>query len=232
MNDTPTIAVPAATLILTRPSARVKDSFEVLLLKRSQDAGFAAGSWVFPGGRIEDEDFTDTVQTISPQDQTLNGAIQTAALRETKEECGVDASEQTLHYFAHWTTPEFSAKRYSTWYFIADMPHGQPINIDQHEIIDHCWLTPQAALDKYWAGELQFTPPTFISLAELSDIEGSAHLADFIASRHAPVVLPERIDSNGGQQTLLCVDSNPLQHPRQWRQRTLVRHEKGMRVEF
>ena len=231
MNDTVNTPKLAATLILTRPNSELADSFEVLLLQRSEDTGFAAGCWVFPGGRIEDEDFSGGSETISAQDAQLNPATKAAALRETLEECGVDASAQALTYFAHWTTPEESQLRYSTWYFIADMPAGQDIVIDQHEIIDHCWLTPQAALDKHWAGELPLSPPTFVTLAELADIDGSAALAEVVAQRQAPVVLPTGVEQDG-HVNLLCIDSNPLGHSGDWRQRTLVRHEKGMRVEF
>ncbi len=232
MNNTEVFADPAATLILTRPNAELDNSFEVLLLKRSQDTGFAAGCWVFPGGRIDEADFEGQQAPVSADDDDLNPAIRVAALRETLEECGVDAAQQTLTYFAHWTTPVESAKRYSTWYFIADMPEQQSITIDQHEIVDYCWLTPQAALDQHWAGELQFTPPTFITLAELADIDGSAELGEYITQRQPPVILPQLLERDHGQQLLLCVDSRSKEGEETWRQRALVRHEKGMRVEF
>jgi 8-oxo-dGTP pyrophosphatase MutT (NUDIX family) len=44
---------PAATVVVAREGA---DSVEVLLLRRPQRSGFAAGAWVFPGGRVDPAD--------------------------------------------------------------------------------------------------------------------------------------------------------------------------------
>ncbi|MGN6488123.1 MAG: NUDIX domain-containing protein, partial [Devosia sp.] len=46
-------AIPAATLILARDGGRGP---EVLMVERAEGMAFAAGAWVFPGGRIDEAD--------------------------------------------------------------------------------------------------------------------------------------------------------------------------------
>src|SRR5690606_17094803 len=51
-------AIPAATVIVVREPSRGarRDGLEVLMLRRDSSLSFAAGAWVFPGGRIDPED--------------------------------------------------------------------------------------------------------------------------------------------------------------------------------
>jgi 8-oxo-dGTP pyrophosphatase MutT (NUDIX family) len=53
----PVTPVPAATLVLLRP--RPEKPFEVLLIRRHSASKFAAGDFVFPGGKIETSDGPD-----------------------------------------------------------------------------------------------------------------------------------------------------------------------------
>src|SRR5690348_4693324 len=50
------VAAPAATVVLVRDGER---GLEVLLAKRSSTLEFHGGAWVFPGGRIDPEDYAD-----------------------------------------------------------------------------------------------------------------------------------------------------------------------------
>lgn len=52
-----TIPSPASTVILLRPEAR--DGFEVLLTRRPAAMKFLGGYYVFPGGGVEDRDFSE-----------------------------------------------------------------------------------------------------------------------------------------------------------------------------
>src|SRR3954469_14588714 len=98
-------AAPAATVVLLRDSER---GLEVLLARRSSKLAFHGGAWVFPGGRIDPEDYRD-----DPDD--LEAAAKRAAAREAKEEAGVDVDAETLVHLSNWTTPEISPKRFATW---------------------------------------------------------------------------------------------------------------------
>ena len=44
---------PAATVVLLREASA---GTEVLLLRRARSSGFVPGAWVFPGGRVDEED--------------------------------------------------------------------------------------------------------------------------------------------------------------------------------
>ena len=49
-------AIPAATLVIMRPSDRGGPD-EILMVKRSVTMAFAAGAVVFPGGRVDPDDY-------------------------------------------------------------------------------------------------------------------------------------------------------------------------------
>ena len=78
-------AIPAATLILVRD--RSDGSPELLMVERAAGMAFAAGAWVFPGGRIDgaDERLSRTLE--GPDD----GPARIAAIRETLEETAIPA---------------------------------------------------------------------------------------------------------------------------------------------
>src|SRR3954464_7230786 len=81
-----TVPRPAATVILLRGGA---DTLEVLLVRRTPEARFMGGVWVFPGGAVgagEDE--------------------RGAAVRELREEAGVEVGDAAeLVRFSRWITP-------------------------------------------------------------------------------------------------------------------------------
>ncbi len=87
----PTLA--AATVLLLRDNAERADStLEVLMTRRSANASFAAGAYVFPGGGIDALDCapaTHAAATRRPtqSDEHLTQAI--AAIRESFEELGI-----------------------------------------------------------------------------------------------------------------------------------------------
>jgi 8-oxo-dGTP pyrophosphatase MutT (NUDIX family) len=81
----PVTAVPAATLMLLRDGP---EGVEVLMTARHDDAGFAAGAMVFPGGKVDDEDRRRaSAGAVGTDLATL--ALPIAAIREAFEECGI-----------------------------------------------------------------------------------------------------------------------------------------------
>lgn len=79
-------AIPAATLVIMRPSAAGGPD-EILMVKRSTNMAFAAGAVVFPGGRIDPDDYL--VARRHGLADEAEGAARVAALRETLEETGL-----------------------------------------------------------------------------------------------------------------------------------------------
>lgn len=130
---------------------------EVLLLRRNKALKFAAGFWVFPGGKIEAEELEKSENDLE--------AAKIAAVRETKEEANLDVLPEELIFFSHWTTPVIEPRRYATWFFFGEVnEESSNVTIDDSEIKEHIWLHPQAALNKMKEGKIGMMPPTIVSL--------------------------------------------------------------------
>jgi 8-oxo-dGTP pyrophosphatase MutT (NUDIX family) len=147
-------AIPAATVVLLRDG----DGLEVLMLHKNSSIAFG-GMWVFPGGRIDPEDY--------PETGDVDAAARNAAVRETLEEAGIAAEAEDFVWFAHWTPPPSTPKRFATWFFAA-RASDHAVSIDGGEIQNHQWLSPAAALMRHAAGEIDLAPPTWVTLYHFS----------------------------------------------------------------
>ena len=83
-------ARPAATIVLMRDSP---NGLEVFMVVRHHAIDFASGALVFPGGRVDENDFAlagNAALCPNPEGlATEDLAFRLAAIRETFEECGV-----------------------------------------------------------------------------------------------------------------------------------------------
>lgn len=149
-------ATPAATVILLRDTDA---GLETLMLHRTSKVAFG-GMWVFPGGRVEDDDRHDNDVDDEP-------GARRAAVREAAEECGLIVEADDLVAFSHWTPPADTPRRYATWFFLARASAGE-VQVDGGEIRDHAWLTPTEVLERHGRGEVDLVPPTFVTLADLA----------------------------------------------------------------
>jgi 8-oxo-dGTP pyrophosphatase MutT (NUDIX family) len=130
-----------------------------LLARRSSKLAFHGGAWVFPGGRIDPEDYADT-----PDD--LEAAARRAAVREAKEEAGVDVDGSALVHLSNWTTPEISPKRFATWFFAGPVAGGNEV-ADGAETEALQWFGADEALAARASGEIELAPPQYVTLLEL-----------------------------------------------------------------
>ena len=80
-------AIPAATLVIMRPAGADQPD-DLLLVKRSANMAFAAGAVVFPGGRVDPDDYL-VAWRHGFAERDADGAARVAALRETLEETGL-----------------------------------------------------------------------------------------------------------------------------------------------
>ncbi len=155
---------PAATVIVLRDRP-AGGGIETLLLRRNSELAFHGGSWVFPGGRLDPEDY----HPERPHD--MDHAAANAAAREAHEEAGVTIDPARLLPFAHWTTPPGRSRRFATWFFVAPL-HGEQatfdVTVDGSEIEDHLWVTPAEATAAHARGEVELPAPTFVSLTRLN----------------------------------------------------------------
>ncbi len=226
----------AATIILGRP-ARAGDggAFEVLLVKRHGKSGFMAGAHVFPGGRVDDAD-ADAAADLLAADLLAAGApgggagtpafaatwhdaggaplapleaatYAVCAVRETKEEAGIDVDARALLPWSWWITPEEEPKRFDTRFFIAAVPASAVAVVDEHEAVAFAWLSPPAALAAYARGDIVLAPPT---LATLEDLAPYASVDEAARAVRAPVrpVCPKIV--SGADGLVLALPGDPL----------------------
>ncbi len=178
---------PAATVVLLRDAP---DGLHVLLLRRNSTLGFAAGQWVFPGGRVDDAEIAATPDAIS--------AARLAAARETQEEAQIriDSSDE-LVFHSHWTTPPVMPKRYATWFFVCRAPAEDTVTVDGGEIDDHLWVRPAEAIERLRREEIEMLPPTFVTLTELAACNTVAEALERAARREVPVFEPHFVMRKG-----------------------------------
>ena len=175
--------IPSATVVIIRKT-QDNNQLEVLMLRRNSKLNFAGGQWVFPGGRIDDNEL---------QGNDIETAARLAAIRETNEETGLDISQHTLHKVSRWTAPEAAKKRFDTWFYITEIDNQKTdhIEIDGGEIHEFRWMTPKAVLEARDAKEIEMLPPTFITLLELNKFSKIQDALDFYAQRKEFEVLPK-----------------------------------------
>jgi len=195
MSDQPVPIRPAATVMLLRDTDA---GLEVFMLRRTTAAVFAAGMYVFPGGKLD------------PADGEGDEAFVVAAIRECYEECGVllavdddgnmvddghpalahrgavydgtvDVRElarthglrlatDALVWMSHWITPKGElARRFDTRFFVAASPVGQSSHHDDNETVASMWVRPTDAVGQFERGELQLMPPTITNLRFLQE---------------------------------------------------------------
>ena len=168
---TPEIAParPAATVVVLRAG----DPFEILMVRRNDKVAFMAGSYVFPGGRVDDGDRPLPGTAMKPAvfgdlSDAEEAAYRTAAVRELQEEASVTIAVDDLVPYAHWVTPEIEIRRYDTRFFLARMPAGQTPKHDESETTALEWLSPSEAIARFERRELLLPPPTWTTIRQLA----------------------------------------------------------------
>lgn len=84
----PPTPVPAATILLLRER---NDELQVFMVVRHHQIDFASGALVFPGGKVDEQDFDEALLPFlsGAHADRDRRAIQVSAIREAFEECGV-----------------------------------------------------------------------------------------------------------------------------------------------
>jgi 8-oxo-dGTP pyrophosphatase MutT (NUDIX family) len=175
--DSPTPAIPAATVILLRDEPGGPST---LMLRRSASGAFG-GMWVFPGGRVEEGDHR-------PDDPDVEAAYRRAAVREAVEECALLLEPHELTPFSRWLPPPETPRRFDTWFFVARASDGEVV-VDGHEIHEHAWLSPAEVIARRDRGELDLAPPTFVTLTELAAAGSVDEIVEIAARRATSIPL-------------------------------------------
>jgi 8-oxo-dGTP pyrophosphatase MutT (NUDIX family) len=185
-------AIPAATVVLLRDGA---DGVETLMLRRDSKLAFAGGAWVFPGGRIDPEDYPGG--EVSDDDDAVLTAARNAAAREAMEEAALVVDPDSLVWLAHWTPGAVPARRFATWFFIGAAPDGQVV-VDDGEIREHQWIRPADALARRESGEIELIPPTWVTLHKLAEASSTEQACAEARARDPEIFLTHIARVDGG----------------------------------
>jgi 8-oxo-dGTP pyrophosphatase MutT (NUDIX family) len=166
----------AATVIVLRGGA---DALEVLLVRRTPQARFMGGVWVFPGGAVD------------AHEGEGDGAHRVAAVRELQEEAGLELDDPAvLVKFSRWITPAEVVVRFDTHFFLAPLPDGQEPRIDGDEIVDQGWFTPAEALAAHQRGDIELVFPTIKHLEQIGAFASADELLAYARGREVGPVQP------------------------------------------
>jgi 8-oxo-dGTP pyrophosphatase MutT (NUDIX family) len=185
----PSTPRPAASVVLLRRGGKHSQrALEVLMLRRSEEAKFMPGVWVFPGGSLDADDGAE------------EAGLRACAMRELAEEAGIelDAGEELVP-FSRWITPEVIATRFDAWFFLALAPAHTPPKPDGIETTEARWFEPAAALAAQEAGELVLSFPTQTQLRWLAEFRTSDEAMKAYRERTLEPVLPVVIAEDGAE---------------------------------
>lgn len=137
---------------------------EVFAIQRQNFLTAFPGYWAFPGGKVEagDESFVTDHPLTRELDQRLFGA----AIREGKEELGIDFNEEisngsisAVSYLGLAVTPDFNPYRFATYFFKIDFTKKLDFVVDTNEAQIFEWISCEKLLEKYDSGEVLAVPP-------------------------------------------------------------------------
>jgi len=200
--------IAAAGIILLKQTSS-EQPLEVLLLKRNSTLKVHGGNWVFPGGKVDVEDYLAINHTPLEIDlrkpPTLSAKdyltlVTKTALRETYEEAGLSLPANALRYYSRWLTPKAIDKRFNTCFFMAKAPDSI-VTVDGSEIIDHQWISPSESLALHKRGDIKVPPATYVSLIQLSHFEQTQTAINVLCQK--PIYYrPKLIAIEGGMCSL------------------------------
>ncbi len=205
----PIPARPASTVIVLRDG----EPFELLLVRRNDQVAFMAGSYVFPGGRVDDADRPAPGAPLVPAmfadlSDEEEATYRQAAVRELMEEANVSVSPADLAPLAHWVTPEIEIRRYDTRFFLARMPEGQFPRHDNSEMTALEWLSPRHAIAKFERRELLLPPPTWTTIRQLEKLASIDEVFAWARARKIARVMPGFVKDE--TVTMLTLPGDPL----------------------
>ena len=192
----PAVPRPSASVVLLRRGGKHGDrALEVLLLKRTEEARFMPGVWVFPGGGVDEGDGEG------------EAGHRACAVRELEEEAGIAlAEDEELILFSRWITPEVISRRFDAWFFLALAPAHTPPEPDGVETVEAGWFEPHAALAAQEVGEMALAFPTINQLRALREFRTSEEAIEAHRGRAVEPILPKVIGTQEDHRVVLPGD--------------------------
>ena len=173
----------AATVVL----GRERDAgFEVLMMQRAQRGAFA-GAWAFPGGRVDDTDAPGR-----PRQERSR----VAAAREVFEEVGLRLDADALVPLSRWMPPARIPRRFDTDFFIAAAAEGE-VAASADEVAAWRWISPGDAIAAHAGDDFELHPPTFVTLARLTEFTSFGAALDHARDAGSTEFLTQGIPADG-----------------------------------
>ncbi|MHC3471497.1 NUDIX hydrolase [Streptomyces sp. 7R007] len=157
---------------------------------------------VLLAGRTPDSVVDDTTGPDWEADRAALVARQ-ESFAEFLDRRGLVLRSDLLGAWARWITPEFEARRYDTFFFVAALPHGQRTRNASTEADRTVWTRPRDAADGYDKGELLMMPPTISTLRQLTPYATAAEALAAAPQRDmTPVLARARLEEGTGEIVL------------------------------
>jgi 8-oxo-dGTP pyrophosphatase MutT (NUDIX family) len=192
---------PAASLILVHE--RADGPPELLICERGAAMAFAAGAYVFPGGRVDDEDVAAAGRLL-PDLETDDAAARIAALRELAEETGIGGLDpRTLVPFARWLPAEQVTRRFDTRFYLVRAEQRFVPVADGGETVACFWASASDVAERCRSGQGRALFPTRRILERLARHASFAVAADEAAHLPQQIITPWRETRDDGEW--LCI---------------------------
>jgi 8-oxo-dGTP pyrophosphatase MutT (NUDIX family) len=194
-DEPPATPRPAATVILLRRGGKHSDrGLEVCLVQRNPEARFMPGVWVFPGGAVDAEDGEG------------GRAHRACAVRELREEAGIEVEADELVPYSRWITPRIVPIRFDTRFYLALAPAHSPPRPDGSETVDAGWFAPKRALEMHGCDELPLVFPTIKHLESLLPFASATEALEGARRRQVKAVEPEVVGKGADRRIILPED--------------------------
>jgi 8-oxo-dGTP pyrophosphatase MutT (NUDIX family) len=195
--EPPAIPRPAATVILLRRGGKHADrGLQVCLVQRNPEARFMPGVWVFPGGAVDAEDGEG------------ERGHRLCAVRELREEAGIEVAPNELVPYSRWITPRIVPVRFDTRFYLALAPAHSPPHPDGSETVDAGWFAPRRALEMHEQNQLPLVFPTIKHLESLLPFANAEQALENARRREVKPVEPE-VSGSGADRRIVLPDELP-----------------------
>ncbi len=156
---------------------------EIFAIQRQNFLKAFPGYWAFPGGKVElhDENFYQHHALTQGIDPRLFGA----AVREGKEELGIDLAQEILKghieridHLGLAVTPDFNPFRFATTFFRFHLKEKFNFVVDHNEAKIAEWMKASELLHLYSTGHILAVPPVIKVIQSLGENPQLTHISD------------------------------------------------------
>jgi 8-oxo-dGTP pyrophosphatase MutT (NUDIX family) len=181
---------------------RSGEECQIFVLKRQNRGGFLKDALIFPGGKLEECDYS------KGKDPLLATAV-----RETQEETGLCLDPSSLTLFSWWMTPKIETRRFDTRFYVGPYPLGQELKICQEEAEWGRLFAPSELLELHKRHEVRLMPPNLLTLEMISGLRTLDEVRARALHLEEPIC-PELMVDEAGDRYLTIPDTLGLARTR------------------